>query len=85
MTAKTHAHCKTPGCMEPATFYPHDFAPNVGFCQKHAWGLIKATVDSILDGTHPDLQDDDWSCPSCGHSDCSGCQPHPSQGLSCFV
>lgn len=56
MPEKTHQHCKTPGCMEVGTFQPHDFAPNVKFCERHATGLIVKTVQSIVDGTHPELQ-----------------------------
>lgn len=27
----------------------------------------------------------DWTCNTCGYTDCPGCEAHPSQGLSCFV
>lgn len=54
---KTHAHCKSPGCMNPGTFQPHDQFPNVLFCDKHAGRLIVETVKSIVNGTHPDLKD----------------------------
>lgn len=52
---KTHAHCKTPGCLNVATFFPHAFAPNCGFCDKHGAQIIVATVKSINNGTHPSL------------------------------
>ena len=26
-----------------------------------------------------------WVCPTCGDTECPGCQPHPSQQLSCFI
>ncbi len=54
---KTHAHCKSPGCMEIGSFQPHDELPHVLFCETHAGQLIKRTVVSIVDGTHPDLQE----------------------------
>jgi len=57
MTTKTHAHCKSPGCMELGVFQPHDEHPHVLFCNKHALGLLIRTVQSICDGTHPDLEE----------------------------
>lgn len=56
--AKTHAHCKSPGCLEAATFFPHPSAPNCGFCDRHGARIIKRTVESIIDGTHPDLREE---------------------------
>jgi len=52
---KTHDHCKSPSCRELGTFQPHDKYPNVKFCEKHAMGLIVATVRAINDGTHSEL------------------------------
>ena len=54
---KTHAHCKSPGCMEIGVCQPHDEYPHILFCAKHGRRLIIATVKSIVDGTHPDLVD----------------------------
>jgi hypothetical protein len=54
---KTHAHCKSPGCMEIGTCQPHDEYPHILFCDKHGRRLIIATVKSIVDGTHPDLRE----------------------------
>ncbi len=56
--SKTHAHCKTPGCMELGTFQPHDEHPHVLFCERHAARLIIRTVQSIEDGTHPSLREE---------------------------
>jgi len=58
MTEKTHSHCKTPGCMEAGTCQPYDEFPNVRFCEKHFTGLLVKTVESIVDGTHPDVDKD---------------------------
>ena len=46
---KTHDHCKAPGCMEVATFFPHEEHPHVGFCQRHATRLLIRSVQSALE------------------------------------
>lgn len=53
---KTHEHCKSPGCFELATCVPHEQYPNVRFCDKHAQELLRATIRSIVDGSHPELE-----------------------------
>lgn len=45
---ESHDHCKVPGCSEPGTFQPYDFAPNVRFCDRHAVKLIIGTIRGIL-------------------------------------
>ena len=59
MPEKTHAHCKSPGCMEPGVFQPHEEYPHVLFCRQHAKKLLIDTVRSIVNGTHPDLIEED--------------------------
>lgn len=51
LNRKTDAHCKTPGCRSAATFFPH--TPNCGFCDQHGAQIIRRTVESIDNGTHP--------------------------------
>ena len=48
-----------------------------------AIGLAKALAE--VNPQEPFVIPADWECPSCGYHDCPGCQPHPSQQLSCFV
>lgn len=55
-STKTHAHCKTPGCPESATFFPCERWPHLGFCGKHATQLLIGSVKAVLDGTHSELQ-----------------------------
>lgn len=47
---KTHAHCKSPGCMELGTFQPYDEHPHVLFCDKHGTQLIANCVKLFLVG-----------------------------------
>jgi hypothetical protein len=49
--------CASPGCSKLATFWPHK-NPNVRFCEQHALRIIRATVESIVDGTHPDCAEE---------------------------
>jgi hypothetical protein len=58
-TVKTHDHCKSPGCFEAGTNQPHDEHPNIKFCDKHFGRIIRDTVKSIMNGTHPSLSEDD--------------------------
>ena len=77
---KTHDHCKTPGCYEIG-YTMDDRWPHVRFCEKHGGQIIKRTVESIIDGTHPDLQpgDEDDHCDN-GKSCESEVHVHSTQG-----
>ena len=55
MPVKRDDQCVCPGCSSQAVCWPYEKNRNVRFCQKHANGILVATVKSIIDGTHPDL------------------------------
>lgn len=44
---KQEHHCAVPGCWKEATFFPHKNR-NVRFCDQHALGLIRKTIQQII-------------------------------------